>query len=281
MLIAQISDLHIEHGPRGEENARRLRHVIHYLGEMPFTPDLLIISGDMVEDGRPESYVKLRDMLQLVEAPILFAVGNHDRRSAFRAAFPQTPMHVGFVQYATDLGDRRILVLDTLDEGREGGAFCERRAAWTRAKLAERPDTSTLIVLHHPPACTGIDWMDIHPDDGWTRRLASALEGHRQIVALIAGHVHRPIAMGWRGHVLTTTSSTAPQVALDLRKIDPATPDDRALIVDEPPGLAFHRWTSTGIATHFDVVDNPQAIVRFDKRHQRMIGELTRLSASA
>jgi 3',5'-cyclic AMP phosphodiesterase CpdA len=280
MLIAQISDLHIEYGPRGEENARRLRHVVHYLGELPFKPDLLVISGDMTEDGSPESYRKLRKILRQIDVPMLFAVGNHDRRAAFHEIFPETPVEDGFVHYAVEFSDRRIVVLDTLDEGSDGGAFCERRVAWLRATLAERRDAETLVVLHHPPTCTGIDWMDIHPDDAWTGRLAAVIRDHRQVVALIAGHVHRAIAMGWQGRLLTTTSSTAPQVALDLRKIDPATPDDRALIVDEPPGLAFHRWTATGIATHFDVVDEPQAIVRFDKRHQRMIEELTRLIPS-
>ncbi|MBA2933268.1 phosphodiesterase [Sphingomonas sp. CGMCC 1.13654] len=280
MLIAQISDLHIQADAAGDENSGRLQHVVRYLRKVPFRPDMLIISGDMTEDGLPESYERLREIIAPIDCPILLAVGNHDRRATFLSVFPETQINGGFVQYALDLGERRIVVLDTLEEGSDGGAFCEGRAAWLRATLAERPEAETLIVLHHPPALTGIGWMDIHPDDAWTGRLAAVIREAPQVVHLIAGHVHRPIAMAWAGRVLTVTSSTAPQVALDLRAIDPEAPDERALIVDELPGLAWHRWTATGIATHFDLVDEPMTIVRFDRRHQRMIRDLTRLTPS-
>lgn len=281
MLIAQISDLHIQADAAGDENSGRLQHVVRYLRKTPFRPDMLVISGDMTEDGRPDSYERLREIVAPIEVPILLAVGNHDRRAAFLSVFPETPVADGFVQYAVDLGDRRIVVLDTLEEGSDGGAFCDARADWLRRTLEARPDAETLVVLHHPPTLTGIAWMDIHPDDAWTRRLAAVIRDHPQVVALIAGHVHRPIAMAWQGRTLTTTSSTAPQVALDLRAIDPEEPDERALIVDELPGLAWHRWTATGLATHFDLVDDPMTIVRFDQRHQRMIRELTRLTPSS
>lgn len=280
MLIAQISDLHIQADAAGDENSGRLQHVVRHLRNVPFRPDLLIISGDMTEDGLPDSYERLREIIAPVECPVLLAVGNHDRRAAFLSVFPDTPTHDGFVHYAVDLDGRRIVVLDTLEEGSDGGAFCEARVAWLRATLAERPEAETLIVLHHPPALTGIGWMDIHPEDAWTERLAAVIRDFPQVVHLTAGHVHRPIAMAWAGRVLTVTTSTAPQVALDLRAIDPEAPDERALIVDELPGLAWHRWTATGIATHFDLVDEPMAIVRFDQRHQRMIRELTRLTPS-
>ncbi len=241
---------------------------------------MLVVSGDMTEDGAEPSYRILHDILAPLDIPTLFAVGNHDRRAALRTVFPDVPFNDGFAQYAVELPDRRVIVLDTLEEGQDGGAFCARRAEWLRTTLEAREDADTLIVLHHPPSCTGIDWMDIHPEDGWTERLARVIRDHRQVVALIAGHVHRPVAMAWQGRILTITTSTAPQVALDLRPIDPAHPDGRALIVDEPPGLALHRWTATGIATHFDVVDKPDTIVRFDHRHRAMIEELTRTRPS-
>ncbi len=280
MLVAQISDLHIKAGTGGKENSRRLRHVVEYLLAVPFVPDIVVVSGDMTEDGAELSYEVLRDILAPLRIPTLFAVGNHDRRAALRSVFPKVPFNDGFVQYAVEFEDRRILVLDTLEEGRDDGAFCSRRVDWLRTTLDARTETETMIVLHHPPARTSIDWMDVHPGDAWTERLAGVIRDHPQVIALIAGHVHRPIAMTWQGRVLTTTTSTAPQVALDLRPIDPACPDGRPLIVDEPPGLAFHRWTSTGIATHFDVIDQPETIVRFDRHHRAMIEELTRMQPS-
>ena len=84
-------------------------------------------------------------------------------------------------------------MLDTLEEGRHGGAFCETRAAWLAARLDEAPERPTLIALHHPPIDTGIDWLTERPDAPWIARLHDVLVGRPNIVGMIAGHVHRPI----------------------------------------------------------------------------------------
>lgn len=279
MIIAHISDIHIKAGSSalGTENVGRLALVLERLAQVAPTPDLLVISGDLAEEGDLASYRVLRGLLEPVPIPMLLAVGNHDRRDAFRTAFPDTPVQDGFVQYAVDIGKRRIIVLDTLEEGRDGGAFCAIRAEWLRTTLAEKPNTETLIVLHHPPAATGIDWMDMHPAEAWATTLGDIIRPHPQVVALIAGHVHRAIAMQWEHRALTVISSTAPQVALDLRPIDGQQPDDRPLIVAEPPGLALHRWTDDGLfVSHFDTASEPRTIARFDEQHQPMIIELTK-----
>ena len=95
-----------------------------------------------------------------------------------------------------------------------------------RARLDEAPDRPTLIALHHPPIPTGIDWLTENPDAEWVERLRAVVEGRPNIVALVAGHVHRTIITGWAGTTVIVCSSTAPQVALDLRPIDPERPDD-------------------------------------------------------
>ena len=79
-------------------------------------------------------------------------MGNHDVRETFRQVFPEVPTHDGFVQYVVDQGPLRLMMLDTLEEGRHGGGFCETRAAWLRRRLAEEPARATVIVfMHHPP----------------------------------------------------------------------------------------------------------------------------------
>ena len=62
---------------------------------------------------------------------------------------------------------------------------------------------------------------------------------------MISGHVHRPIVTHWAGTTLIVCSSTAPQVALDLEPIDPEQPDERSMIVAEPPCYALHCGSAT------------------------------------
>ena len=171
--------------------------------------------------GDGESYRRLRNAFDGCPFPVFYCLGNHDVRENFVQWFPETPTADGFVQYEHETPDLRILFLDTLEEGRHGGAFCETRANWLKTRLAEKPDTKTLIIMHHPPVEVGVEWMNTHPGEPWVQRVAEAMDGHDQIVGIICGHLHRSITVGWRGKTIAICSSTAPQVALDLSRIDP------------------------------------------------------------
>ena len=257
LLVAQITDLHIgfDRDNPHELNVRRLNLVIDQIAAMNPPPDLLLVTGDLVENG--DDLDAYRHMVALVgrwRGPVLWAIGNHDDRANFRAVLPQVPADPnGFIQYEMDVIGIRWIVLDTLDPGRHGGTFCEQRAAWLSERLAERTDDPTVIVLHHPPIDTGIEWMSAEPQEGWVERLRAAVAPAPQVAALLAGHVHRPIASHFAGKPLMVAASTAPLVALDLERVDPQHPDGRALIIADAPAYAVHRWDGRRFLTHFEI----------------------------
>jgi 3',5'-cyclic AMP phosphodiesterase CpdA len=277
MLIAQITDLHLGFDPGDPEelNRRRLDSTLRTLAAMVPAPDLLLATGDLADKGNDRiSYARLREAVAGLPFPVHFALGNHDSRDSFRAAFPEAPMPGGFHQYAVEAGDLRILVLDTLGEGRHGGAWCEARAEWLRARLAEAPGRPTLLALHHPPIESGHGWMTEDPEAGWVKRLESVVAARSDIVGLVAGHLHRAIVARWAGTLLAICPSTAPQVALDFRPLDPERPDGRAMIVAEPPGFAIHHWDGHRLATHFATAAEPEILACFDASLQPLLRHL-------
>lgn len=274
MLIAQITDMHLGFDPDNpaEFNRKRLDKVLQALNDLDRTPDLLIATGDLVEYGDVDSYRRLSRAFAACRFPVHLAMGNHDVRANFTTVFPATPVTPdGFVQYAFDHGPLRFVVLDTLEEGRHGGSFCDARAAWLRETLAAAPDRPTVIVLHHPPIDTGIAWMTTDPQEPWTIRLDAALAGQGQVVGMICGHIHRAIVTGWKGRPLAVCPSTAPQVALTLAPLDPQVPDGRPMIVADAPGFALHYWNGDGLITHFETADEHVALARFDRAMQPLV----------
>lgn len=283
LVIAQLSDLHLDAGAdagangRDDRNGRRLADVLAMVRE--HAPDMLFVTGDLTEHGDPREYRRLAAALATLPCPVHLAVGNHDRRYALASVFPDVPMADGFVQYGVEHPALRCIVLDTLAEGRGGGAFCERRAAWLSARLAEsaRP---TLILLHHPPVEVGLAWMDPNPGADWIARLHAAIAPHRHVVGLAAGHLHGASATGWHGIPVTVAPSVALPLALSLAAIHADRPDGRAIVVDGPPGFALHRWDGAQLTSHFVTV--PGAVVaRYDRKTQPMVrGMLAERSAS-
>lgn len=273
MLIAQVTDIHLGFEPDSpaEFNRQRLDRVLEELAVMQPRPDMLVATGDLIDRGDKASYERLHEAFSGLPFPVHYALGNHDARATFAEVFPEARFDGGFLQYVVDAGPLRLIVLDTLEEGRHGGAFCEARAAWLQARLDEAPDVRTLIVQHHPPVEVGIPWMNTDPAEPWVARLAGVLAGRANVVGLICGHIHRAITARWEGHIVATCPSTAPQVGLDLRPLDPDLPDERALIIADAPGYALHWWNGRELITHWDSAGEKDVLARFDARLQGMV----------
>ena len=262
VLIAQITDTHVGFEPEaGEEefNFLRFRMAVDHILKQHVQPDLLILTGDVADKGTPESYERMKGPLAQCPFPVHVMTGNHDNRENLLAAFPdcptiQSPEGKRYAQYALEVKGLRILCLDTLKHGRHGGAFCETRAQWLAGELAAHPETPTLIVMHHPPVISGIDWMDPRPSEAWLKRFGDAIAGHDQIIALACGHLHRPVASTLGDIPVSVTPAVAPAVSLDLRPVDFNTPDGRGIVDAEPPAYSLHRWKDGNLVTHFQPV---------------------------
>ena len=274
MLIAQITDIHLGFDPRNpdEFNRQRLDATLTALKSLAPQPDLLLVTGDIANDGDDaQSYARYAEAIADLPFPAFPLMGNHDSRGPFLEMFPHVPSADGFIQYAVEDWPLRILVIDTLEVGRHGGGFCEIRADWLRARLDQAPDRPTLIALHHPPIATGIGWLTENPDAEWIGRLRAVVDGRDNVVALLAGHVHRPIISQWAGTTLIVCPSTAPQVALDLRTIDPDRPDNRPMIVAEPPGYGLHLWKNGQLVSHFDTAEDHEILARYTPKLQPLV----------
>ena len=276
MLIAQMTDIHIGFDPDAkpeELNRIRFRTTLDRLLAQPNTIDLLVLSGDLTDHGDKDSFEKTAALLTDVPCPILPMVGNHDTRDGLLHAFPDTPSEGGFIHYTREQGGLLLIMLDTLEDGRHGGAFCETRRDWLRAQLEANRNTPTLIFMHHPPVLSGIDWMDPSPDEPWIANFAEAIAGHDQIRAIHCGHLHRPINTTFHGVPLSVTPSVAPLVSLDLREIDPSRADSRALITTEPACYALHRWDGANLVTHYERTNDWDVLAFYGEHMKPMMRE--------
>jgi 3',5'-cyclic AMP phosphodiesterase CpdA len=264
MLIAQITDTHITRPGTlayGKvDTAALLRRCVDALVALDPAPELIVHTGDLVDHGHAEEYAHLRALLAPLKAPMLAIPGNHDAREAMRAAFAAEGYlpRQGHLQFALERGGLRIIGLDTLVPGQEGGELCGDRLAWLDEALCARPSMPTLVLMHHPPFATGIAHMDRIGLSGGGE-FAAVMRRHPQVVAVLCGHVHRTMHARVGGRSALIGPSPAHQVALDLR---PAAPSAFRL---EPPGYLLHRWHDDGLVSYAAVTgDWPGPFPFFD-----------------
>lgn len=251
VLIAQISDLHLR--PRGLAALGRVetntlaRRAVDRLLALPQRPDAVLVTGDIAEAGDPREYDMALEILGRLPMPVYAIPGNHDDRAQMAAALGKpgwvTATADGALQFAVDIGPLRLVGLDSLVPGAGHGELGADRLAWLDARLGAAPERPTIVAVHHPPRRTGLPMDPIGLVDD--AALAAVVERHRQVAAVVAGHVHRPIVMGFAGTVCLTAPSVAHQLEVDFA---PAAP---ALYNFEPPGFYLHRWDErTGLASH-------------------------------
>ncbi|MCV0396425.1 MAG: phosphodiesterase [Rhizobiaceae bacterium] len=252
MLIAQISDFHLrlpgETAYAGIDTHAMTRRAIDAVASLDPSPDCVLLTGDIADGGRPESYAAARALLSRLPMPVFVIPGNHDKREVMRDcladACPYLRRDDGFLHYVVEDFPVRLVALDTAVPGAVGGEICAEREMWFAARLAEGDGRPTLVFMHHPPFATGIGAMD-----GTMCRTAGSfqrlVEEHSEIERVVTGHHHRPIFRRWAGTIGFIAPGVAHQLALDLR------PGEPVRYVHEPPAFALHAWSpETGMVSH-------------------------------
>jgi len=214
MLIAHLSDPHLR--PVGtlyqgvvDSNAM-FTAAVRQLNSMFPRPDLVILSGDLVDDGTQAEYAVARDLLAGIVQPLLLIPGNHDDRQNLRHSFADhaylpkaEPMH--FV--ADQHGPVRVLGLDVTVPGQHHGDMDDDVVGWLEDALAREPERPTMIMMHQPPFESGIPYIDAYLCRRGDR-LAAILARFPAVERVVCGHIHRFMQLRFGGTMLCTAPST-------------------------------------------------------------------------
>lgn len=253
MLIAHLSDPHLC-PPRQLyqsvlDTTPRFAQALEQAAS--FSPDLVILSGDLTEHGDAASYALARQLLADLPCPVLAIPGNHDDRDAFRSGLaglrnlvafsPDGPLH------SIAEGTVRVIGLDVTVPGDHHGQMLPAHADWLETALSAQTGTPTIIVLHQPPFCTGMGFIDVYRTFG-EDLLSAVLARHPQVICLLAGHVHRMVQTSFAGRPALTAPAITTSLALRLTAgAEPAS-------FTEPPAMLLHQWRNGGLVSHLQVV---------------------------
>jgi Icc protein len=219
MIIAQISDTHIAlDTPDAEQRIRDFERTIADINALDPAPDVIVHTGDIVHNGRPDEYAEAVRILSKARAPVYVIPGNKDERANLRAAFAAsgylTP-DSEFIDYAVEDYPVRLIAVDTLYAGANKGDFCPARAKRLIDMIDAEPGKPVAVFAHHPPfeVTVGPDPLNFETPEAMAR-LRQALQHSGRVVAVISGHVHR----GTAGQVGTIPATVMPSIATTLRK---------------------------------------------------------------
>lgn len=250
LSVIQITDLHIHADPatrmKGRDTHATLAAVLEAVEAE--VPDLVLATGDLVDDASAAAYARLRPLLDRLAAPVHVIPGNHDSAAGIAAHLAG-----GNVSAAASVGagSWRIVLVDSTVEGEDHGHLGPDRLAALDRELGAAAEPHTLVVMHHPPSPIGspLDPVGLRNTD----ELWRVLDRHERVRGLVWGHIHHLHESVRQGVRLLGTPSTC--VQFDGR------PDAPFSHTDEPP--AYRRLTLHNDGTiETEVAWLPQAVAK-------------------
>lgn len=247
--LLHVTDPHLHASPAtelyGVNTDRSFRAVIdRALGDKQWSPDVVIATGDLVEDRSRKGYERFRDIMQVLGLPVLCLPGNHDDPNLMSQV-----LNAGDISYCAtyDVRGWRLVMLNSHVPGEEGGRLADTELSRLDAAVSEAADRYILVFVHHQPVDMGSAWLDGY---GLHNRaeLLSILGKSTRVKGIAWGHVHQASDRHLHGLRMLSSPSTCAQF----------TPGTERCVMDiRPPGFRRLNLAADGaIATEVIWLDD-------------------------
>jgi Icc protein len=231
--ILHISDLHLTQSGRDEDGVDALSSLRRLLFDCRHVSglDLVVVSGDITDDGAPAAYELARTEVGAFAAerriPQVYCTGNHDSRHAFAEVLGSGHLDQNGADHGTravvgcggfsDLQGLRVISLDTLVPGEVAGELGAAQLNWVARILSQRAaEFGTVLVMHHPP----VDLPDRAGAEIALRDREALADVIRSsdVTAVLCGHLHFQLC----AHLATVPIWVTPGVNTRLDRTAPA-----------------------------------------------------------
>jgi len=202
--LALVSDTHTSHAAAHEDQALyrgRLDRVIAAVNAAKV--DLVLIAGDLTQDGKDEDFDDFVAQIKGFTAPVFCAPGNHDlgpKRIAGKQDGPSAERlaryerKVGLTYFARTQAGVRIIGLNSPILGSDS-PLEQRMWSWLEHEFAHPVPQPTIVFMHYPPFTKSPDepgggYWNIEPEP---RRHLLALLHQAGARTVLTGHLHFPL----------------------------------------------------------------------------------------
>ena len=207
--VLHITDCHLNEDRSrdllGMNTFDSLMAVLEEIRSEGITPDCILVTGDISQDGSVAAYATIKDALSEYNCPIRWFSGNHDHRDNMSQVVGEGPE----LEKVLKLGDWQLILLDSLSPGNVHGELASSELEVLSAAL-EADKSHSLVCLHHHPVDIGSAWLDrigLHNPQAFLE----IVDAHDQVEGVLWGHVHQEFDEQWKGKRMLAPPSTCIQ----------------------------------------------------------------------
>jgi len=186
-----VTDVHINTSPERIQNFRGIVRLANFLN-----PDIVVITGDVVDNPMEEYYRLARDLISDLEMPAILCGGNHDHATEGNF-FEQ---HLAPWNGSLNFGPIHIATLDT-GPGSIDGKLTDSQLVWLEKDLSAHAHMQyKVLMMHHP-------MFDANNPRNETVDRVYHICARHGVNLILNGHMHRDIV--FRGPIFTLVNPNA------------------------------------------------------------------------
>lgn len=217
VLIAHVSDTHINRGTNQFLYRANLEKVIKQVNDA--NVDIVVITGDLTEDGKPQEYSDFKQIIKGFKKPVFVVPGNHDIGNKKLNGKKNEINFTRLVNYHLNIGDSWFvkemfgLKLIFANSSLFGSGMAKEKAMWKflEKNMSSPSKTPILFFLHHPPFQykpeeKGGEYWNLEPAPRF--RLFGLFQ-QSGVAAVFSGHLHKPLTNMYNNVLYYTTHPVA------------------------------------------------------------------------
>jgi Icc protein len=219
-----ISDTHVGVGENFEVMGIQpfpfAKKIAQHIGELPFTPDFIIHTGDIVHEmpdvDNARAYQNVESLFAPLNIPFYYVTGNHDTSPLIKQHLtmgPKEELSKTLNTYAFERGDIRFVALDARgsDSIDPHGEISQEQINILENEL-RITSKQFIIFIHYPTLPIDSPWVDRDMLLLNGQRFHQTMISHAdRILGVFSGHVHRGITTQADRITYTSVGSTCMQ----------------------------------------------------------------------
>ena len=211
--VVQITDLHLTTDSGSKlydvDTGFTLGRVISRINQLTVQPDIVIATGDLVEDPSRAAYIRLRGYLFKLNCPVYVLPGNHDHTDNMRKWLINDGIHF---DTRSSIGKWEFVFVNSQVVGKDHGCVSVDELAVLERNCSACGEKPILVSIHHTPdltcPCSGCQLEN-------SAELIEVLSRYENVKGVIAGHTHLERQSRISPFPIFTTPSTFAHVTHD------------------------------------------------------------------
>lgn len=191
------------------------KKMVEEINGLPFTPDFVLHTGDVMTDAEPDEYTYAKEILGEIAVPVFYIPGNHDSAEGIQRYLAEETEIKPTYDYVREVNGVQLVCVDDSTNGVDhGGKLSDEQLAWLDEICSADSDQPMIVAIHHQMRSLGHDIIDFFGTENGDEVHAIFKKAGPRLRGVFSGHIHQAIDIYDEGILYSFVQS--PQMTTNL-----------------------------------------------------------------